>query len=239
MALSDNLQGHWKMEEASGTLIDETVNSNDLTVRGAPLYQQAGGAPVGSYSISYDGVDDSHVSGASPTGLVITGAMSVQAWIKNPSVDWPYANRQIVGRYNDVGGGRCWYLNTFTPRYMRFFISSDGSSGAVHPMAGIIFPQNVWKHIVVVYNGTDIRFYVDRALSTASPFPYTGGIYGGTTAFSIGSDQGETIPVKAYIDEVAIWNRAITPAEVSELYITGIGGNRPPNAPTGLSVSAT
>ena len=77
---------------------------------------------------------------------------------------------------------------------------------------------SAYRHIVCIWDGSTTVMYVDNILQTAS---YTGGMgAGGDGVLSIGA-RSDSIAVTGYtgaIDGVLIFNRALTQAEITQLY---------------------
>ena len=80
-----------------------------------------------------------------------------------------------------------------------------------------------WHHIVGVFNDTHIRLYVNGVLNDSESFAQTTILSTDTNvSFGIQNDlTGDNL--NGSLDEIGIWNRALTPDEVSILYNSGIG----------------
>jgi hypothetical protein len=82
-----------------------------------------------------------------------------------------------------------------------------------------------WVHIVGTYDGSTIKLYRDNVLDGS--LSYTGGVQYDTDGFYIGRrhDAGGagSIYWNGKIGQTMIWNRALTSAEVTELYNGGAG----------------
>jgi len=86
---------------------------------------------------------------------------------------------------------------------------------------------DTWHHIVFVYDGTDIRAYVNNvATVTVGSNDGTGSI-DIADRFSIGPDgDGEGVSnsdIVLGMDETGIWNRALSVSEIADLYNSGNG----------------
>jgi len=79
---------------------------------------------------------------------------------------------------------------------------------------------NTWYHMVYILEGTNMKIYQNNLKvfdNTLTPVAI-----GGTT--TIGAAIGQTSNnINALLDEFGIWSRAISEAEVSELYNSGNG----------------
>ena len=90
---------------------------------------------------------------------------------------------------------------------------------------GYILPLNTWTHITVTYKGTsfgsnNVLIYVNGSLL------YTGSLSmpaGGSKVFVGSNNAGSGGFYNGLIDEVGVWNRTLTAAEVTELYNAGAG----------------
>jgi hypothetical protein len=77
------------------------------------------------------------------------------------------------------------------------------------------YPTNgvTWMHLAAVFDGRDIRIYLDGVLDTVVATP---GLVIGANAepLSIGSQPDGLRPYTGSVDEVRVFRRALTPAEV-------------------------
>ena len=81
----------------------------------------------------------------------------------------------------------------------------------------VAIPLNTWTHLATTYDGANMRFYVNGVLVGTTPG--TGTINAANGALRIGGNnsaplgQGEFF--KGLIDEVRIYNRALSSAEIT------------------------
>lgn len=112
--------------------------------------------------------------------------------------------------------------------------------GNVSVQSTATISNNVWVHIASTYDGSGtIKLYINGALDST----FTGKTWidgGGACATNIGSYQrfnvglDPTLFFNGKIDEVGVWNRALTEAEVTELYNGGAGKQYVAPAPTSI-----
>ena len=76
-------------------------------------------------------------------------------------------------------------------------------------------PLNAWTHVAATYNGSTMRLYVNGALDTG--MAVTGSI-NANKPLRIGRGSE---PFKGMIDEVTVYSRALTEAEVQGMYTAG------------------
>ncbi len=95
-----------------------------------------------------------------------------------------------------------------------------------------IYSDNVlfdgtWHHVVAVYDQVNLIMYVDGVLQVDTLEHDDVASASTTTKVAIGGRGGNTRHTIGTIDEVGIWNRALTPAEVAVLYNDGAGRTYP------------
>lgn len=89
---------------------------------------------------------------------------------------------------------------------------------------------SAWNHIVYTYDGTSLRGYLNGSL-VAGPTAYSGsGAGAGIDIFEImghnnsaGNPQYSGLEFNGLVDETGIWSRALTGAEITQLYNGGAG----------------
>src|SRR4029077_20509909 len=230
MALTDNLISYWKFDEASGNPAD-SAGSNNLTNNGSATYSSglvnnAINLAVGKYA---------SISNASQTGLNLSGDFSFSLWLNLSSVGNYIA---LITKLNAAGTAIQYWLYSDTDKKIYMDISQDGSQTASkYHRQGTTAVQinniNTWYHIVVTFvlSTNTVVMYVNGS-SVASSQVYGSGltsIFSGPADFDIGYDNGLNGNgyIRGQVDEVGIWSRAISSAEVSTLYNGGGGLSYP------------
>ena len=148
-------RGLWKFD--GQTVDDSTGSNNPNTLEGGASYSTD--VPVGDveHSLSLDGVDD-YVSVPHSTGLNITGAITVEAWVKYTS-NGNYQNIVAKECYGTTGCGG-YALQITNAGKLRFVIYLGGSSFETVSGATTI-TQGEWHHVAGVFDGTQRRVYLD------------------------------------------------------------------------------
>lgn len=88
--------------------------------------------------------------------------------------------------------------------------------------SGYVVPTNVWKHIVVTYDGATgrIRFYSDGELVGETAHPNGGNLTPTNQTFRIGDREGATADwFNGYLDEVALYPVALNGEQVKRHYL--------------------
>jgi hypothetical protein len=142
--------------------------------------------------------------------------VSFSLWFKT---DNPQNNYKLAsGAWWNGGPGSGWILATHIPEFW-----SNDTNGLYLP--DIInndnnFPAGKWVHELVTYDGDHIREYTNGRL--VNDWPTTGAAIGQGHAMTIGAWP----PFYAYnfqgsIDEFQMFDRALSPDEVQEIYAHG------------------
>jgi hypothetical protein len=228
-ALSDGLVGYWKMDEASWTNNCSTtsvLDSSGNAFKGATCPNSTGptGGNLGKFGNAgnFDGSDD-YVEIADNNTFDISYG-SVSAWV-NVEDSGANKNGTIIGNWNSTGGS--------VAGYALRYLFDDGIGGAQMEFRAYNAPLDSanefrartttyytpgWHHVVGTSDGTKIRIFVDGAERASTNFAAT--ITASNLPMRIGKGQGSPANdnADASIDEARIYNRALSGAEVSQLY---------------------
>jgi len=217
--LNEGLISYWAMRTSGTTVIDE-YGSNDGTAVNTPTFSEANG--VRDDGVGLNGTNQRITIPHDDTLSVGDEDFSVFAWIKLEKLN---ANQGIFVKRRP----------TDTPLYgYRLFVSSDNKarhnvtgSVATAPATsgGSTLSTGVWYHVgmtvsgatnsrTIIYwlNGNNDREITGANTGTVDPTLQNGFI--GTDRSGIASYFGGSI------DEVAIWNRALSSNEVYQIYST-------------------
>lgn len=81
-----------------------------------------------------------------------------------------------------------------------------------------------WYHVAGTYDGSTVKLYVNGTL-VAQSGPATGSIVAGTPSLWIGRDPADPNRFwDGHIDEVEVFNRALTASEINSIYNAGSAG---------------
>ena len=217
----------------NGNALDESGNGFNCQSVGATLTEDRFGTPSSAYAFDGQG---SHLQGAS----LPFSDLSISIWFKPDAGilesyggGTPPTGAQLIGqgtshnpcRYCDWAiGVSDWYDGTDQLAWEKANVSScqvQQSAASWNPEIG------VWTHLVAVSEGSNVTFYING--SWVSTIPFEEPLQHGGSVFSIGARYVEncngggscTGPDNAWsgaIDDVAIWDRAITPEEVESVH---------------------
>ena len=174
-------------------------------------------------AFSLDGVND-YVEG--PINNVVSGAMSINAWVRQETVDGT-----IVSKYNSSAHHVSWGLYYQNGGRLRFIVSQNGDN--VHRFAdtvNVVSTPGVYKHVAATFNASTqaIKIYIDGAEVPVTTSGSANAIFNSSTNVRIGSvifSEGViTNFFKGNIDEVQIHNRDLTAADIQNIYNAGSAG---------------
>lgn len=100
---------------------------------------------------------------------------------------------------------------------------STGPNNFLRETGSTVLSANTWYHVAAVWNGTNIRLYVNGSL--ISSFTDTPAPYGGAASqLWIGRDQLFEVGFNGLIDEVRIWNTPHTQAQIQSTMFQELPG---------------
>lgn len=196
--------------DEKGKVTDKSGKGNHGKVHGAKW--TAKGKVGGAYE--FDGIDDYVDAGNNPSLRVSEGTIS--AWIRTLSASVQFAggipyddrtrwNAPWVGLQVGSSGNQG-----------RFWLNINGSD---HEFTAGAISLNQWHHIVLTYDGNRKIGYVDgnKVYSAYDPGTIR---YSGSPSFVVGvrSKQAQGEWFDGNVDEVMIFNRALSPQEIKRLY---------------------
>ncbi len=232
------LAHYWRMGDTGGSTLADSKGASPATLSGGAT-QGAPGAVAGDSdaAVSFDGVDD---SAAADVNLSNTSQLTVEFWLKwNAFANDDDLALEFTPNYNDGPGG--FLVDPNSPENGGAFTLGLGQ-GASRNTASFTRPSaGQWHHYALVFDSTapagqQITPYVDGqpvAFSKsangigAGPFANSRLYFmsrGGTAL----SPSGTTLFGAGTMDELAVYDRVLSAAEVSSQYNSTL--NNPPNA---------
>ncbi len=202
------LVGYWTFNEGTSTrAIDQSGNGNHGDITGSVW-------TTGKFSkaLSFDGTGNQLVTIPHSTTMSPTDAVTVSAWVYiTESTNRGILEKTISGAVNRqfllfTEGGRFQFRVVKTTYYT---VASDEN-----------VPLNTWVHVVGTYDGATVRIYINGVLQAATQ-SIAGPLDGGSGVTVIGSLGSSAYRMNGKIDEVRLYNRALSQSDVSALYRSG------------------
>jgi hypothetical protein len=200
----------------SGDASDGTGNSNNGTTNGATLTTDRFGKSNSAFQ--FNGFSD-YI--ALPVSPYLNNNYTYSLWARPASIP-PSGNKYALLSVGGTGGDQGIDLAN---NYVGFLGWAGGGynnpSVAVGAQSGSLPSVNTWVHIVATRDNDNIRLYINgnfvSTVSTLNSLPFygsaTGAIIGGRSTTAGFFYQGA-------IDDVSIYNRALSDAEVAALFDT-------------------
>lgn len=227
-----NCQGFWAMLD-SGSETDRSTNSNSMAESGGTIPTDAD-VPAGYSGTSrdFEASETEHLTQAGNLATDISGAnqeFSAVGWVKFESVSSTFMNFIIKGSF---GSGDVQYSVDYfsTNDLVKFTFENPNNTYNVCEGGSSDWDDGNWHHFAAVYNDTDMRLYKDGLLDSKgadNPLVYSGGILDTSDDFLIGAGKfngGLGNYFDGLIMEVAIFDRALSAAEVLEIKNDGVTG---------------
>src|SRR3989344_7565793 len=206
-APTTGLVAHWKFDEGSGTTAGDSAGTNNGTLVNGPTFATG---KVGQ-ALSFDGSND-YVQMSSGAGYSNTQAHTFAAWVKiNGAFGSNYGWILSADNQGILGGTSLVVRNNGQPAF--FY-----KAGENFVDSNTALTQSVWAHIATVYNGSgSVTFYLN---GVADGTRSTGATTWGSTslAFRMGVWSVGQHFFPGSIDDVRVYNRALSAQEISDIY---------------------
>ena len=214
---TNGLEGFWPF---NGNANDVSGNNNNGFVSNAVLTADKSGIANSAYN--FNGTNARIVTTNAPT---LTGNYSISAWFNTQSLaSW---GTIVDCRPNAASGIGIEHNSNLS------FTTSTGSSYN-NTMSNFSIQTNTWLHVVVVYNGTHKLIYINGVLDKTQL--YSNLILSTTQPFIFGDrgimPSGPGNYFNGTLDDIGIWNRALTQQEITSLYTQNYVAQIPSYVPT-------
>jgi PKD repeat protein len=219
--LTDGLIGYWSVND--GTATDQSGNGNHGTVYGATV---VGGKSGNAFS--FDG-DDDYIDIGDRSNFDITGDITISVWFKTSTSQMGC----IVGKLDQVNPDNGYDLamrdsfSTNPSGKILFRVASNSNGPSEYDAVQTVstFTDNVWHLLTAIYTPDGVsrpKIYIDAVEQSVSN--------SGIPLSSIGASPGYPLKLAEYspgsgvfnfngaLDDVRIYNRALTENEIQELF---------------------
>ena len=183
-------------DEGSGTTATDRTTNHNGSIAGATWTAGRYGS-----ALSFDGTSSMVTISDSPS-LDMANGLTLEAWIRPAS---------STGGWRDViyrGDDNYFLATNTTDVYGALTVSSLGMVSA-----DFVLPLNTWTHVAMSYDGSNIKIYANGVLTGIAP--QTGNIAPSTSPLWLGGDPLHGQHFHGLIDEVRVYNRALTEAEIA------------------------
>lgn len=220
--LNTGLVGSWSFDGQdlnSTTAYDRSGQGNNGTLTNGPKPVQG---KIGQ-ALSFNGSNQYVDSGNNAVyAFAKTDSFTLDAWIKTNQSG---AHDAISGKYFDNGAGTTlgYFMSSLNGNLLLQLQSS--ATDYIYKYGSINIADNKWHHVLVTYDGSSsfsgIKLYVDSVQDTSVTTGASGSLssLSNSSGFIVGKRDSITpLYFTGSIDQVHIYNRILTPSEITQLY---------------------
>jgi lysophospholipase L1-like esterase len=216
----------WPLNETSSGTYDDVLGANDGVCAGncpTPVSGRVAGAQT--FGNSGVGVD---VAATTPFNWEANDSFTIELWMQGVAGQTcKNASQVFVGR-DDRNSGLQWWLGCARSSGVARFQLLDAAGQGI-TIDGSVVNDGGWHHVVAVRDGGSAvnRLYVDGVEQGVGAFSYSSGFASADAALNLGWFNHRRTPgfrFRGALDEVATYNRALTPTEIQEQYTNGLTG---------------
>ena len=208
---SNGLVGWWPF---NGNANDESGNGNNGTVNGATLTSDRNGNANSAYS--FDGIDDNIFVGSNFYDISIPHTVSM--WLSIHDV-------QMVGQYlwnTNPHTGEAFVYNWYAATNNVTYCLGNGLSGwsitCGQQQNYLTSTINIWQLYTMTYSNGNWSIFINGQLSGTY---VSNNLPAGLFSLVFGDISPSTLShesLNGSLDDIGIWNRALTPQEITALY---------------------
>lgn len=219
-----SLVGYWPLDGGGLDIPDSSGFENHGTLFSANASTWVGG--VLGDALYFDGIRGPHcvhVEIPNDVSLQMQTAISFAAWVRCDDI---YRDAPILAK-EGPGGVLSYWFGVFGPAGAGCFgmlLDHDGYQGwdGYDRDQGAV-PQGVWTHLASTWDGTTIRHYMNGQFVPGG-ISYSQTIKVANADLFIGAnsgyiDEANATAFKGVIDEVRLYNHALSPVEVAALAV--------------------
>jgi hypothetical protein len=222
-----NLVGHWKMNDDAATkvIVDSSANNNDgVSIQNTEDINVTGKI---NGALAFNGTSDK-ITIPDDASLHVTTKLSVAVWVKRATTG---VLEGVAGHWG--GGNIGWILNIESSNKIGVNLG-DGTNHSASS-AGTITDTN-WHHVGITWDSTsgNVKLYIDNVLDNtvstlSSPITVP------TNDMVIGNRyNGAPQLFTGDIDDVRVYNKALSASEVAAIYNSDTGTEGVPQAITAI-----
>ena len=193
----------YTFSEGAGTTTADATGGGKIGTLSGATWTTSG--KFGS-ALSFDGVND-WVTVADAAALDLTSGMTIEAWVYPAALG---AWRTVALKESSAGLAYGLYANDNAPARPSGQVNLGGPDRVVQGNGPL--PLNTWSHIALTYGGGNLRLFVNGV--QVGTKAQTGNILTTASPLRIGGNSVWGEYFSGRIDELRIYNRALTAAEI-------------------------
>ena len=225
--IPEGMVSYWRFDEGSGTIAGDSVIGNDGSIGPAPSTGPTWITGKLGDALNFDGIDD-HVHIPASASLDLGGPLAMELWFY--LTEYPSDYDSLIWIETNSGG---YHRGIWGHSSHNLYFQPGGSYGTAW-VSDIEYSLNQWTHIAtnIYQQGSDIvqDIYINGVLATSHTYS-SASLWSNAGHCRIGDDSMGRY-TDGMIDEVAIWNRALTSNEILQHYNNGNGIEITPDSST-------
>lgn len=213
------LVSYWNFGAGAGNKARDQKDTNHGTISGATWTQKSNGI----WTLDFDGDNDyvTIADSASLDSIDSTQEITVAVWAYPHTFDRDVLSPTLISKFhNNVD--EAWQLfilfDTGTPALTISDTAGAGSADSI--LANNAIPLNQWSHLAGIYDGTNLEIYINGVLDNSKVAG--NGVRSGDADVSIGRAAGGNGSFNGLINEVVIYDAALTPETILKHYQVGV-----------------
>ncbi|MDZ7617950.1 MAG: LamG-like jellyroll fold domain-containing protein, partial [Patescibacteria group bacterium] len=214
--------GHWSFDEGTGQTVADSTGANAGRLGSSTGSDSADptfvAGKIGDYALSFDGGDYVHCG----TNNVLTNLAGQKTFSFWTAYQTTTRSDGFLGVDNSTAQNRWYFDDNFQGDDLRVYRQVGDTASVLLSTNADVLKTDRWQHVVLVDNGVNLIAYVDGAAvtgPTGSSFDFSSFADPVNTAFWIGRGRhaGGTVTLLGHMDDVSVWNNALTATEVLAL----------------------
>jgi hypothetical protein len=211
--MPSGLVAAYGFEESSGsTVVDGSPYGNTGTIVNATR------TTAGKYGqgLSFNGTT-AYVRVPDAASLDLGSSGTIAVWMLQTAA-LPHAGLVHKGERSDFADEAYSFQHDGTTRRLRAYLNS--ATATVSITGATALPLSAWRHVALTWDAAGQRLYVDGVLDNTR----TGGlsVTNSAGALFIGAQYPNGYPFQGTLDEVQIYNRTLTQAEIQQIMATSL-----------------
>ena len=223
----------WWKGEGDGT---DLVGGNNGWLNGVTF---SAGMVGGAFN--FDGTD-SRLNFGNTVGNFGTNDFTIEFWIRTSSTRL----ESVMEKWPVCGVSSMWNIRIGQPvtndGHLNTEMFSDAlGNGHAVLVSGRAINDGIFHHVALVRLGTSVAYYIDGAVDVSTSS--VGGVteINNTADFAVGRSVcvgiDGTSPFTGQMDEISVYNRALSASEIAAIYQAGTAGKCAPVAPHGIAIA--
>jgi len=207
-SLMNGIVGLWHLDEPAGTVAANSIIDNSGQGNHGTPSSVTFGVP-GAFGTAGLFTQTTTSQVATTASVAVGSAVTLSAWVNTLGAQAAYQN--IICKAANCASFQM-YLNSATTNLSFYSIGS----GLITPAVPV--PANQWSHVSIVVSGGNALFYVNGVLQSTQAATINDL---STGVIDIGGYAAGNKNFNGSVDEVAIWNRALSAIEIQQVYQRG------------------